>query len=134
MPQITAIAGKRAGTAKARAISVDDSIAGIGGIIKSHTITPGQSVFDQLPESAFVREAQLVQSAKRPDIPAPLPFSAPTLWRKVAQGTFPKPLKLSARVTCWKVSQVRQWMREQAEQGYIADGKRPRKQAATVAA
>ncbi len=39
--------------------------------------------FDILPDSAFIREAQLVQSPKRPTTPAPLPFSAPTLWRKV---------------------------------------------------
>ena len=72
------------------------------------------SVFDALPDSAFVREAQLVISPKRPEHPAPLPFSAPTLWRKVAAGTFPKPIKLSERVTCWKVSEVRAWMSAQA--------------------
>ena len=73
-----------------------------------------QSVFDALPDSAFIRESQLVTSPKRPDNPAPLPFSAPTLWRKVAAGTFPKPIKLSERVTCWKVSEVRAWMNAQA--------------------
>ena len=72
------------------------------------------SVFDALPDSAFIRESQLVQSPKRPDNPAPLPFSAPTLWRKVAAGTFPKPIKLSERVTCWNVGQVRAWMTAQA--------------------
>ena len=73
-----------------------------------------RSVFDELPDSAFIRESQLVQSPKRPDHPAPLPFSAPTLWRKVKAGTFPKPVKLSERVTCWKVSEVRAWMMAQA--------------------
>ncbi len=73
-----------------------------------------RSVFDALPDSAFIRESQLVQSPKRPDHPAPLPFSAPTLWRKVKAGTFPKPVKLSERVTCWKVSEVRAWMMAQA--------------------
>jgi predicted DNA-binding transcriptional regulator AlpA len=73
-----------------------------------------QSVFDAYPDSAFVRESQLVRSPKRPAHPAPLPFSAPTLWRKVAAGTFPKPIKLSERVTCWKVSEVRAWMTAQA--------------------
>jgi hypothetical protein len=72
------------------------------------------SIFDALPDSAFIRESQLVQSPKRPDHPAPLPFSAPTLWRKVAAGTFPKPIKLSQRVTCWKVGEVRAWMTAQA--------------------
>jgi prophage regulatory protein len=72
-----------------------------------------QSVFDALPDSAYIRESQLVQSPKRPNHPAPLPFSAPTLWRKVAAGTFPRPVKLSERVTCWKVSEVRAWMTAQ---------------------
>ena len=31
-----------------------------------------QSVFDALPDSAFIREAQLVQSPKRPGVPVPL--------------------------------------------------------------
>lgn len=79
------------------------------------TITPNQSVFDQLPDSAWLRESQLVRSPKNPDSAiAPLPFSAPTLWRKVQNGTFPKPYKISSRVTAWKVSQVREWMSAQA--------------------
>lgn len=78
------------------------------------TPTANKSVFDQLPDSAYLREAQLVQSPKRPNSTAPLPFSAPTLWRKVREGTFPAPHKLSKRVTAWKVSQVREWMTAQA--------------------
>jgi len=76
------------------------------------TLTP--SIFDALPDSAFIREAQLVQSPKRPEHPAPLPFSAPTLWRMVAAGTFPKPIKLSERVSAWNVGLVRAWMTSQA--------------------
>ena len=70
--------------------------------------------FDTLPDSAFIREAQLVQSPKHPDRPAPLPFSAPTLWRKVKAGTFPKPVKLSERVTAWRVGDIRAWAAAQA--------------------
>lgn len=76
--------------------------------------TCARSNFDQLPDSAFIRESQLVQSPKRPYEPALLPFSAPTLWRKVKAGTFPKPMKLSERVTAWKVGDVRQWLTAQA--------------------
>ena len=68
------------------------------------------SNFDALPDSAFIRESQLVQSPKRPGTPAPLPFSAPTLWRKVKAGTFPAPVKLSERVTAWNVGAVRAWI------------------------
>lgn len=71
--------------------------------------------FDTLPDSAFIREAQLVQSPKRPTTPAPLPFSAPTLWRKVKAGTFPRPIKLSERVTCWNVGTVRAWLTAQTQ-------------------
>lgn len=74
---------------------------------RANSATPS---FDELPNSAFIRESQLVQSPRHPGRPAPLPFSAPTLWRKVKAGTFPKPIKLSERVTCWRVSEVRAWM------------------------
>lgn len=84
--------------------------AAIANIQTSQPLTCIQSVFDRLPDSAFIRESQLVQSPKRPETPAPLPFSAPTLWRKVKAGTFPKPVKLSERVTAWKVSDVRAWI------------------------
>ena len=82
--------------------------------IPAQKATIHQSVFDALPDSAYIRESQLVQSPKRPDTPAPLPFSAPTLWRKVKAGTFPKPIKLSERVTAWNVGTVRAWMTAQA--------------------
>ncbi len=72
------------------------------------------SFFDALPDGAFIREAQLVRSPKHPHAPAPLPFSAPTLWRKVKAGTFPKPVKLSERVTAWKVADVRAWIASQS--------------------
>ena len=68
------------------------------------------SGFDALPNSAYVREAQLVHNPTRPDRSGPLPFSAPTLWRKVKAGTFPKPIKLSERVTAWNVGAVRAWL------------------------
>jgi prophage regulatory protein len=80
------------------------------------TIHP--SVFDALPDSAMIRIAQLVQSPKRPETPAPLPFSAPTLWRKVREGTFPRPSKLSERVTAWNVGSVRAWLADQEALAY----------------
>lgn len=55
-----------------------------------------------LPEVGFIRQAQL--------IPAIVPFSNATLWRKVKDGPFPAPVKLSSRVTAWDVRQVRQWI------------------------
>ncbi len=71
---------------------------------------PQQFIFDTLPNTAFIRESQLVQCPKRPGNSAILPFSAATLWRKVAAGTFPKPIKLSKRVTACRVGDVRTFL------------------------
>ena len=57
---------------------------------------------DNLSGTGYVRQAQL--------IPAIIPFSAATLWRNVRMGTFPAPVKLSERVTAWRVEDVREWM------------------------
>ncbi len=70
--------------------------------------------FDTLPDSAFIRESQLVQSPKRPDRPTPLPFSGATLWRKVKSQTFPAPVKLGAKITAFKVGEVRAWLNAQS--------------------
>ena len=71
--------------------------------------TPRQT-FDDLPDSALLRERNLCQSSKRPQEIALLPFSAPTLWRMVAAGNFPAPIKLSAGVTAWRVADIRAWL------------------------
>jgi len=57
-----------------------------------------------LPETGFVREARLL---------AFLPFSHSTLWRRVAARTFPAPIKISERVTAWRVEDIRAWIHEQ---------------------
>lgn len=64
--------------------------------------------FGELPATGYVRQSQL--------IPAPVPFSSATLWRRVKAGTFPRPVKLSERVTAWRVEDVRQWLDAQATQ------------------
>ncbi len=55
--------------------------------------------FDPLPAIGYVRQSQL--------IPAIFPFSSATLWRKVKDGTFPKPVKLGPRITAWRVADIR---------------------------
>ena len=52
----------------------------------------------------FVRQKQLLQF---------LSFSAPTLWRKVKAGTFPKPVKLGQNMTAWRCEEVQAWMEAQ---------------------
>lgn len=67
--------------------------------------TPTASTFDNLPASGFIRQARL--------IPNVVPFSSATLWRKCKAGQFPKPVKLSDRVTAWRVADVRAWIQAQ---------------------
>lgn len=69
--------------------------------------------FDSLPNSALVRESQLVARRIKSEssTSALLPFSSATLWRMVKQGTFPSPIKVGERVTAWRVADVRQWLR-----------------------
>ena len=66
------------------------------------------SVPQSLPETGFVREARLL---------AFLPFSHSTLWRRVAARTFPAPIKISERVTAWRVEDIRAWIHEQGGAG-----------------
>ncbi len=68
-------------------------------------------IFDHFPDSAYVREAQIIQNSSKPNDKAPIPFSSPTLWREVKAGTFPRPIKLSKRVTAWKVGDIRAWLK-----------------------
>lgn len=70
--------------------------------------------FDELPDSALVRQSQLVRDPKHPTRPTPLPFSPSTFWRRV-QSDFPKPVKLGKRITAWRVGDVRAWIAAQQE-------------------
>ena len=54
-----------------------------------------------MKSNSFIRQKQLLLQ---------LPFSAPTLWRKVKAGTFPKPVKLGQNITAWRVEEVNQWI------------------------
>ena len=56
----------------------------------------------QLSATGFIRQAEL--------IPAIVPVSSATLWRMVGRGDFPRPVKLSARVTAWRCESVREWL------------------------
>jgi predicted DNA-binding transcriptional regulator AlpA len=57
-----------------------------------------------LPTTGFIREKRLLLF---------IGFSHSTLWRKVADESFPKPVKLSGRITAWRVKDVYDWMDQQ---------------------
>lgn len=41
-----------------------------------------------------------------------VPMSASTVWRKVRDGSFVRPVKLSARITAWNREAVKAWIAE----------------------
>jgi predicted DNA-binding transcriptional regulator AlpA len=61
-----------------------------------------------IPSTGYLRQAQLIGHI--------LPIGATTLWRWVNAGKFPKPIKLSARVTAWRAEDVRAWIEAQGKQ------------------
>lgn len=60
-----------------------------------------------LPLTGYIRQ---------PDVLAVYPVSASTLWRHVNAGKFPKPVKLSERVTAWRAEDVRAWIETQGKE------------------
>lgn len=59
-------------------------------------------IVEQMPQATYIRQAGL--------LPGVLPISPATLWRWVKIGAFPKPHKLSPRVTAWAILDVRNWL------------------------
>jgi prophage regulatory protein len=53
------------------------------------------------PHTGFVRLKHILA----PD--GPIPVSKSTWWAGVKDGRFPKPLKLGARVTVWRVEDIK---------------------------
>ena len=81
---------------------------------------------NQLPETGFLRlsqiigqpeitEAQAKKNSKRgkgpkrprPAVPPIVPVQKTAWWAGVKSGRFPQPVKLSPRVTCWRVEDIR---------------------------
>ncbi len=70
--------------------------------------------FDELPDSALLRQSQLVRHPKHPIRPVLLPFSAATFWRRVRNDPdFPQPVNLGGRITAWRAGDVRAWIAAQ---------------------
>ena len=61
-----------------------------------------------LPATGFLRQSQIIGNI--------IPVGASTLWRWVNAGTFPKPVKLSQRVTAWRCEDVHAWLVQQGSE------------------
>lgn len=52
---------------------------------------------------------------RKPQVLARVPWSDTTLWRRVKDGTFPAPIKISENCVAWRERDVNAWIEERAE-------------------
>jgi len=57
----------------------------------------------QIPKPQDIPRTGLL---RLPHVLAIIPVGASTWWLGVKKGSFPKPIKLSERVTCWRAEEV----------------------------
>lgn len=60
--------------------------------------TPQPHFIKQLPETGFIR---------LPEVLSVIPVSSSSWWAGVADGRYPKPVKLSPRCTAWSAESIR---------------------------
>lgn len=73
------------------------------------TALPSRSTHT-LPETGYLRLSAIVGKPATDTasaIPALIPVCKSTWWAGVRSGRFPQPIKLSARITVWRVEDIR---------------------------
>lgn len=67
-----------------------------------------------------VRNSQTLDALRLPDallrlqtVTQAIGLSAPTIYRKLAAGQFPEPVRLGARCTRWRAADIRAWIQAQ---------------------
>ena len=70
----------------------------------------------QLPETGFLRLSQIVGNPNATPPVAPIiPISKSSWWAGVSNGRYPAPLKLSPKVTVWRVEDIRKMITQLAD-------------------
>ena len=65
----------------------------------------------QLPETGFLRLKQIIGDLNaKPPIQPLIPVKKSTWWAGVKSGRFPKPIKLTERITVWRVEDIRAFL------------------------
>ena len=65
----------------------------------------------ELGLETYIRLSQLIRERF-------VPFSKPTLWRRVQDGSFPQPIKIHG-VTAWRLRDIQDWQRAQVQAANI---------------
>lgn len=62
-------------------------------------------------ETGFLRINQIIGDPKAtPPIPPVIPIGRSTWWAGVKSGIYPQPIKLSEKVTVWRVEDIRDFI------------------------
>jgi len=56
-----------------------------------------------------------VQLLRIKDVSKKTTLAKSTLWLKIAQGQFPKPIKLSPAISVWRQSDIEAWIEERSK-------------------
>lgn len=67
--------------------------------------------------STFIPQVQMPSTGylRLPQVLIYIPVSAATLWRWCRDGRFPKPFKLTKRVTAWRAEDVQMWIKNKSK-------------------
>ncbi len=76
------------------------------------TVPTQKVALNAIPQDGFLRLWQILGDRRR-GIPPIIPVSKSTWWAGVKSGKYPKPVKLSARCTCWHVKDIRALIAQQ---------------------
>jgi len=83
----------------------------------------------QLPETGYLRLSQIIgkrATKTEPGIPAIIPVSRSTWWAGVKAGRYPQPTRtLGARITAWRVEDIRASLRGPTFRTLGANGRMP---------
>jgi predicted DNA-binding transcriptional regulator AlpA len=63
--------------------------------------------------TAYIRMGGLATTKGKSGL---MPFSPATIWRKVKDGSFPKPVKLGERITAWHLDDIEAWLTARHEE------------------
>lgn len=62
---------------------------------------------NQLPQTGYLRLWQILGNPKAtPPTPPLIPVGKTSWWEGIKSGRYPKPIKLSPRVTVWRVEDI----------------------------
>jgi prophage regulatory protein len=64
---------------------------------------------NELPKTGFVRLPAIIAPH------GPIPVSKSTWWAGIKAGRYPKPVKLGARITAWRVEDIRAFIERGAQ-------------------